>query len=72
MAPGYGVSDGAALRFVGVELAEVVGSGPDSGAFFVSGDGHGGATERELPIRKLDQCLFPTQGADGGEEAVAA
>ncbi|HUZ28585.1 MAG TPA: peptidase E [Solirubrobacteraceae bacterium] len=72
MAPGYGVSDGAALRFVGVELAEVVGSGRDSGAFFVSGDGHGGATERELPIRKLDQCLFPAHGADAGEEAVAA
>jgi peptidase E len=75
MAPGYGVSDGASLRFVGVELAEVVGCGDDAAAFFVSGDGHGGVAERALPIRQLEHSRFgaePAQGAGGGEEAVAA
>jgi dipeptidase E len=54
MAPGYAASDGAALRFVGTELAEVVGSHPGAAAFFVSADGNGGALERALPVRALD------------------
>ena len=53
MAPGYGASDAAALRFVGTELAEVVSSRPGAQAFYVSPDGEGGALERELPVRYL-------------------
>jgi peptidase E len=53
LAPGYGVSDGAALRFVGVELAEVVSSRAGARAVYVSADGAGGAAERELPVRFL-------------------
>ena len=51
--PGYGVGDGAALHFVGTELAEVVSSRPGAGAVYVSPDGIGGATERRLPVRYL-------------------
>jgi peptidase E len=53
LAPGYGVSDGAALRFVGVDLAEVVSSRAGARAVYVSADGSGGASERELPVRFL-------------------
>ncbi len=53
MAPGYGVGDAAALHFVGTELTEVVSSRPGAQARFVSADGHGGATEQELPVRYL-------------------
>jgi hypothetical protein len=51
--PGYGVSDGAALHFVGVELSEVVSSRPHSRAVYVSADAGSGVTERELPVRYL-------------------
>jgi dipeptidase E len=53
MAPGYGVGDAAALHFVGTELTEVVSSRPGARARFVSADGHGSATEQELPVRYL-------------------
>jgi dipeptidase E len=53
MAPGYGVSDGAAVRFVGFELAEVVGAQPGASAYFVSADERGRVHERELPLRHL-------------------
>jgi peptidase E len=53
IAPGYGVSDAAALHFVGTELAEVVSSRPEARAFYVHGDGAGGACERELEVRYL-------------------
>jgi peptidase E len=53
LAPGYGAGDGAALRFVGVELAEVVSSRAGARAVYVSADGAGGAVERELPVRFL-------------------
>jgi dipeptidase E len=76
MAPGYGASDGAALRFVGTELAEVVGSRLDAAAFFVSADGRGSAVERALPVRVLEpaQDFGPVDPpAEGGaEKAVAA
>jgi len=61
MAPGYGAGDTAALRFVGTELAEVVSSRPGARAFYVSGDGDGGACEREL------QCSYL-----GAPEVIAA
>ncbi len=51
--PGYGVGDGAALHFVGTDLAEVVSSKPESRACYVCADGQGGASERELPVRFL-------------------
>ena len=50
---GYGVADSAALHFIGTELAEVIASRPNANAHFVTADGHGGARERELPVRLL-------------------
>jgi dipeptidase E len=46
--PGYGAEDGAALRFEGTELAEVVASRPKAGAFRVDAGG-----ERRLRSRYL-------------------
>ena len=64
IAAGYGVGDGAALRFVGSELTEVVGAERDAAAFFVAADDRGRVVERALPVR----CL-----RDGGaEQAVMA
>ncbi len=54
MAPGYGVGDGAALHFVGSELAEVVSSRPVSQARYVFRDGDVVA-EQELPVRYLGE-----------------
>jgi dipeptidase E len=53
MPSGYGVGDGAALHFVGIELAEVVSSVQDARACFVCADGGGGACEQELAVRYL-------------------
>ncbi len=53
MPSGYGVGDGAALHFVGTDLAEVVSSKPEAQARYVFADGAGGASERELPVRYL-------------------
>ena len=50
---GYGVSDAAALHFVGTELAEVISSRPEARASYVCPDGRGGAVEHELAIRYL-------------------
>jgi dipeptidase E len=50
---GYGVDDGAALVFHAGELAEVVTSDPDAGAWRVEPDGRGGTTETALPTRFL-------------------
>ena len=52
MTPGYGTGDGAALHFVGSELAEVVTSRPHARAFHVTGDG-----ETELGTRYLERTL---------------
>jgi hypothetical protein len=52
MIPGYGTGDGAALHFVGTDLAEVVTSRPKAGAFHVSGNG-----ETELATRYLGLAL---------------
>jgi peptidase E len=51
--PGYGAGDGAALHFVGNELAEVVSSRPCARAAHVSLDAGGRVVERELPVRYL-------------------
>jgi dipeptidase E len=51
--PGYGAGDGAALHFVGNELAEVVSSRPRARAAYVSVDGSGAVVERELAVRYL-------------------
>jgi dipeptidase E len=53
IAPGFGVGDGAALHFVGTELAEVVGSRPDARAVHVTRGEDGRAVEHELPVRYL-------------------
>ena len=52
MTPGYGTGDGAALHFVGAELAEVVTSRPTARAFHVTRDG-----ESELATRYLERTL---------------
>ena len=53
--PGYGVEDGAALRFTGRDLAEVVASRPTAGAYRVEPDGRGGAVEIPLAARFLGE-----------------
>jgi len=50
---GYGVEDGAALHFVGRELAEVVSSRAGAGACFVCPDG-----EQRLPVRCLAEPVL--------------
>ena len=52
MIPGYGTGDGAALHFVGTDLAEVVTSRPQARAFHVTGRG-----ETELVTRYLERAL---------------
>lgn len=73
MAPGYGAADGAALRFVGSELVEAVGTA-GAAACFVSADEQGGVSERELPIRRLDGAVADTtlSGCAPHQAAVAA
>jgi dipeptidase E len=51
--PGYGAGNGAALHFVGTELAEAISSTPGARASYVCLDAAGEATERELPVRYL-------------------
>jgi peptidase E len=51
--PGFGVGDGAAVHFVGTELAEVVASRSGARAVYAGPDGAGGVLERELPVRYL-------------------
>jgi peptidase E len=67
MVPGYGASDGAALHFVGQELAEVVSSRPRAAAVHVSRDPGGAIVERELPVRYLGDPVPLREG-----EAIAA
>jgi dipeptidase E len=68
MPPGYGAGDGAALRFVGTELAEVVSSRPQARAVYVNG-GEDGVVERELPVRYLGEQPV---GREAAGEAIAA
>ena len=56
MTPGFGTGDGAALHFVGTELAEAVASRPQARAFHVSPDG-AEVTETELATRFLGTPL---------------
>jgi dipeptidase E len=56
MPAGFGVGDGAALHFVGTDLAEVVSSKPCARAMYVCADGDGGAVERDLPVRFLGEA----------------
>ena len=72
MAPGYGVSDAAALHFVGTDLAEVVASRPEASARYVYADDFG-ARERELPVRYLgdDGAALATPILVGGEALAA-
>jgi hypothetical protein len=68
MVPGYGASDGAALHFVGQELAEVVSSQPRASAMHVSRDPEGQIIERELAVRYLGATPVPLREG----EAIAA
>ncbi len=53
LGPGYAASDGAALHFVGTELAEVIASERGARAVFAEPDGAGGVTQHELAVRDL-------------------
>ena len=54
-APGFGVGDGAALHFIGTELAEVVSSRPVAQARYASVAADGEVVEDELPVRFLGE-----------------
>jgi dipeptidase E len=56
--PGYGAGDGAALHFVGTELAEVVSSRPGSRAVHVTADSGRRASERPLAVRYLGESAL--------------
>ena len=56
MVSGYGTGDGAALHFVGTDLAEVVASRPKARAYHVSPEG-AEVTETELATRFLGTPL---------------
>ena len=70
MVPGYGVSDGTALHFVGQELAEAVSSRPRASAVHVSRDADGAVVERRLAVRYLGTGPVPVLASEG--EAIAA
>jgi dipeptidase E len=70
MAPGYGVSDGAALHFVGTELHEVVASQPQAQAWHVSLGRRGKVAERSLAVRYLGEEA-PRAPALVGEQLAA-
>jgi peptidase E len=59
--PGYGAGDGAALHFIGNELAEVVASRRGARAVHVARDADGGVRERELPVRYLGAAAIEVQ-----------
>lgn len=59
---GYGVGDGAALHFIGTELAEVISSRLGARAVHVLLNGDGTVAERELPVRYLG--LSPVEPAE--------
>jgi peptidase E len=63
MPPGYGVGDAAALHFVGTDLHEVISSRPGASARYVCADGHGSASERELPVRYLGDPVLVSRPA---------
>ena len=71
MVPGYAASDGAALHFVGSELAEVVSSGRGASAYYVCADSSGGARELELPVRYLGADCSATETAVEGAPVAA-
>lgn len=74
IAAGYGVGDGAALRFVGSELTEVVGAERDAAAFFVAADDRGRVVERALRVRCLrdGRAEQAAMAAERGPTAAAA
>ncbi len=67
MPAGYAANDGAALHFVGRELAEVVCSQPGARAYFVSADARGAVSERELTARYLGDRASACSSAPGPE-----
>jgi dipeptidase E len=69
MPAGYAAGDGAALHFVGTELAEAIASRSGAGAYFVSADASLRVCERELAPRRLGSV--PPAG-DATEQLVVA
>jgi dipeptidase E len=57
--PGYGVDDGVGLLWHGTELVEAVSARPDGGAWRVTPDGSGGATEVRVDVRRLPTPAAP-------------
>jgi len=53
LAPGWGCDDGAALHFVGTELAEVVADRPAVTGWRVEGADDGGVSETRLDVREV-------------------
>jgi dipeptidase E len=72
MPSGYGVGDGAALHFIGTELAGVVSSRREARAFHVAADQARGASERELPVSFLGAVGEPAAPSLVGRSAIAA
>ncbi len=73
MRAGYAASDGAALHFVGHELAEVVGSRAQARAFFVTPEPDGAVRENELTVRCVSSAAPSATGApDPGPEKIQA
>jgi dipeptidase E len=70
MPAGYAAGDGAALHFVGTELAEAIVSRSSAGAYFVSADASLGVCERELAPRRLESS--PPPGSAKEQVVVAA
>jgi dipeptidase E len=70
--PGYGVGDGAALHFVGVELSEAVSSRAGARATYVCADAEGGVLERDLPVRYLGAASIADEGRVAVPGAIAA
>jgi dipeptidase E len=57
--PGYATDDGAAVLYHGPMLSECVAARPGARVLRVDPDGHGGATERAMPVRALAGAEVP-------------
>ncbi|MGI8428299.1 MAG: Type 1 glutamine amidotransferase-like domain-containing protein [Solirubrobacteraceae bacterium] len=62
LAPGYGADDGAALLFIGTQLAECVSSRPGARVIRFIPDGAGGVLEQDVPVRLLPGALHREPG----------
>lgn len=65
MPAGYAAGDGAALHFIGSELAEAIASRPGAPAYFVTRDSRGDVAERELAPRYLGPASLVSSAEPG-------